>query len=164
MNQKKSIITRKERETIVDKLKFSIVINAPIKKVWDTMLNEDTYKQWTEAFGPGSHYNGNWDKGSKILFLAPGERGEMGMVSRIKENRPFKFLSIEHLGIVQDGIEDTTSEAVKNWAGALENYTFKESDRKTELLIDLDTSEEYKNMFKDIWPKALQKLKELAEK
>lgn len=149
----------------MDRLKFTMVIDAPKEKVWRTMLDDDTYRVWTEAFMPGSHYIGEWSKGSKILFLAPGEKGELsGMVSRIKENRPYEYISIEHIGVVQDGKEDTSSEAVKQWAGALENYTFKEKDGRTELRVDLDSAEEYQEMFQDIWPKALQKLKELAEK
>jgi uncharacterized protein YndB with AHSA1/START domain len=149
----------------MEKLNFSITINAPKEKVWSTMLGEDTYREWTEVFMPGSHYVGDWNEGSKILFLAPGETGETGgMVSRIKENRKFEFISIEHLGFVQDGKEDTTSEEVKSWAGALENYTFKEKEGSTEVLVEMDTVEEYKEMFLDTWPKALEKLKELAEK
>lgn len=148
----------------MDKLHFSIVINAPKEKVWSTMLDDNTYRKWTEAFAPGSYYKGDWNKGSKILFLAPGENGEMGMVSRIKENRLYEYISIEHLGFVQDGKEDTSSEAVKAWAGVLENYTFKEKGGATELLVDMDSNEEYEEMFQDMWPKALQKLKELAEK
>ncbi len=149
------------------KLNFSIVINAPKAKVWSTMLDDTTYRVWTEAFTAGSHYVGDWSKGSKILFLGPDPNtGKMGgMVSRIKENRLHEYISIEHLGMVSDGKEDTTSEAVKAWAGAHENYTFKERDNKTEVLVDIDSSGgEFEEMFKDMWPKALQKLKELAEK
>lgn len=150
----------------MNKLHFSIVINAPKAKVWNTMLDDATYRVWTEAFTPGSHYVGDWSKGSKILFLGPDPKtGKMGgMVSRIKENRRHEFISVEHLGVVQDGKEDTTSEAVKGWAGALENYTFKEKNGDTEVLVDMDINEEYKEMFQDMWPKALQKLKEIAEK
>ena len=149
------------------KLHFSITINAPKAKVWNTMLDDKTYRVWTEAFTPGSHYVGDWRKGSKILFLGPDPKtGQLGgMVSRIKENRLHEYISIEHLGVVQDGKEDTTSDAVKPWAGAHENYTFKEKDGKTEVLVDMDSSGgEFEEMFKDMWPKALQKLKELAEK
>jgi uncharacterized protein YndB with AHSA1/START domain len=147
------------------KLRFSIVINATKEKVWNTMLGADSYRAWTEVFAPGSHYVGDWGKGSKILFLAPSKTGEMsGMVSRIKENRPFEYISIEHQGEVRDGKEDTTSEAVKAWAGAHENYTFKGRGGKTEVLVEMDSVDEYKEMFQNIWPKALQKLKELAEK
>lgn len=151
----------------MDKLHFSIVINAPKEKVWDTMLSDKTYRIWTEPFMPGSYYKGDWSKGSKILFLGPNpETGkEGGMVSRIAENKLYEFISIEHLGFYNDGKEDTTSDAVKDWIGALENYTFKDNNDSTELLIDLtgDIPDEFNEMFKGMWPKALQKLKELAE-
>jgi hypothetical protein len=149
------------------KLNFSIVINAPKAKVWSTMLDDATYRVWTEAFSPGSHYVGEWSKGSKIFFLGPDPTtGKMGgMVSRIKENRLHECISIEHLGMVHDGKEDTTSEAVKAWVGMSENYTFKENGKNTEVLVELDsTGGDFEEMFKDMWPKALQKLKELAEK
>ena len=148
----------------MDKLKFSIIINAPKAKVWDTMLNDVTYRIWTEAFMPGSYYIGDWTEGSKILFLALGETGASGMVSRIKENRLHEYISIEHLGMVENGKEDTTSDAVKVWAGALENYTFNELDGKTELIVETDSPEEYSEMFNGMWPKALEILQELAEK
>lgn len=148
----------------MDKLHFSIDIKAPKEKVWNTMLNDETYRKWTEPFYPGSYYKGGWNKGSKILFLAPGEKGEMGMVSRIAENKLYEFISIEHLGVINNGVEDTTSEEVKNWAGAHENYTFKENNGATKVLIDLDSDEKYSEMFSEMWPKALDKLKDLAEK
>ena len=148
----------------MSKLNFSIVIDAPISKVWDTMLEDKTYRIWTEAFMPGSYYKGDWNKGSKILFLGPGADGKIGgMVSRIKDNRLYEFISIEHLGEVIDGVEDTTSDRVKDWAGALENYTFIDKNGKTDLVVDMDINAEYKEMFEGMWPKALQKLKELCE-
>ncbi len=146
-------------------MKFTIIINAPQKRVWETMLDDKTYRIWTEAFGQGCHYVGDWNKGSKILFLAPSENGMMsGMVSRIAESRPYEYVSIEHLGVVQDGNEDTSSEAVKGWAGAHENYTLTEKNGGTEVLVEIDTVDEYKQMFEEMWPRAVQKLKELAEK
>jgi hypothetical protein len=148
----------------MEKLQFKIDINASNEKVWNTMLDDKTYRIWTEEFTPGSHYVGNWSKGSKILFLGPGADDKVGgMVSRIKDNRLYEFISIEHLGEVLDGIEDTTSDRVKVWAGALENYTFVNKNGKTELVVDLDVNEEFKEMFEGMWPKALQKLKELCE-
>ncbi len=150
----------------MNEMHFSIIINAPKEKVWNTMLNADTYRQWTEVFAPGSHYVGDWNEGSKILFLAPDEMS--GMASRVKENRPYEYVSIENIGIVQDGKEDTSSKEAKDYAGSLENYTFKEMDGKTEVRVDLfsdtDVEDEYKEMFQDTWLKALKKLKELAEK
>jgi hypothetical protein len=150
----------------MSRLHFSITINAPRQVVWDCMIADETYRAWTEAFTPGSHYVGEWKQGSKMHFLGPdpasGKLG--GMISRIKEIRPHEFISTEHVGVMLDGNEDTTSEAAKAWAGALENYTFKEQGIATELFVDIDIVEEFQEMFENTWPKALQKLKELVEK
>jgi hypothetical protein len=150
----------------MQKLNFKIEINAPKEKVWNTMLEDATYRLWTTPFNEGSYYKGDWSKGSKIVFLGPNpETGkEGGMVSRIAENKLYEFISIEHLGIINDGVEDTTSDEVKIWAGALENYTLKEVNGKTTVLVDMDINNEYKEMFEGMWPKALQLLKEIAEK
>ena len=143
---------------------FTIRINAPKGKVWHTMLDDKTYRVWTGAFCPGSYFEGQWIPGTKMLFLATDEAGDAtGMVSRIKEVKPFDFVSIEHLGEVRNGKEDTTSETVLPWAGALENYTFTEIDGVTELQIDQDIDEAHKEMFAGMWPNALQKLKEICE-
>jgi hypothetical protein len=150
----------------MQKLHFSILINAPKDKVWHSMLDDKPYREWTKAFNEGSYYKGSWEKGSKILFLGPdpntGEEG--GMVSRIAENKPYEFISIEHLGIVQNGVEDTTSEVARKWAPAFENYTFNDKDGATEVLVDIDIEDEHAQMFNEMWPEALRKLKELAEK
>jgi uncharacterized protein YndB with AHSA1/START domain len=149
----------------MQKLHYSISINAPIKKVWDTMLQDETYRQWTSAFNAGSYFKGNWENGSKMVFLGPDpETGkEGGMVSRIAENRPYEFISIEHIGIIHDGVEDTTGEEAKKWTPAFENYTFTEKDGVTTLDIEMDSLEENAEMFDEMWPKGLQKLKEVAE-
>lgn len=148
------------------KLHTSIVINAPKEKVWHVMLDDKTYREWTTAFNEGSYYKGDWSKGSKILFLGPnpgGEPGEGGMVSQIAENKPYEFISIKHVGLIKDGIEDTTSEEAKKWAPAFENYTFKEKDGATELSVDLDIQDEYLEMFTKMWDEGLKNLKKLVE-
>ena len=127
------------------------------------MLGDATYREWTKPFHEGSYYQGSWEEGSKILFLGPSEEGEMGMVSRIKENRPYEFVSIEHLGLVMNGVEDTTSAEATKWAPAFENYTFRDVAGGTEVSVAVDVPEEYEAMFKEQWPKALEVLKQLAE-
>lgn len=150
----------------MQKLHFSIFINVPVEKVWNTMLENETYRQWTEPFSPGSYFKGSWGKGEKMLFLGPDPetKEEGGMVAYIKENKPHEFISIEHVGMIKNGVEDLTSDEVKKWTPAYENYSFVEKDGGTEVSVDVDTNEEYKTMFEGIWPKALQRLKELAEK
>lgn len=151
---------------IMETLHFSIVINAPRAQVSEAMLADATYREWTSVFSPGSYYQGDWSKGSKMLFLGPDpETGiEGGMVSRIAAHVPSEFVSVEHLGFISDGVEDTTSEAVSKWMPAFENYTFRDSGEGTEVLIDVDIHPDYKAMFEELWPKALVRLKEVVER
>jgi hypothetical protein len=144
----------------MEKLHFSQTINAPKEKVWSILWDDATYRQWTSAFSPTSYADSDWNEGSKILFL---DGNGSGMVSKIETKRPNEFMSFKHLGELKNGVEDTESNAVKGWAGALENYTLKEVDGKTELVVDMDINEDYKDMFMGMFPKALEQVKILAE-
>jgi uncharacterized protein YndB with AHSA1/START domain len=156
--------THVEGYTNMDLIRFEAAINAPVEKVYTTMLAEKTYKEWTAEFNAGSGYKGSWNKGAKILFVGTDKDGvEGGMVSRIKENIPNKFLSVEHLGLVQDGKEITTGKEVEGWAGILENYTFTANNSGTQLVIEMDANIDFKSYFEETWPKALKKLKEMCE-
>lgn len=148
-----------------DSMHFEIEIEAPVSKVFDLMLADKTYRDWTSAFSPGSYYKGDWKKGSKILFLAPGHDGkEGGMVSRIAENVKNKYVSIEHLGLYSDGQEITSGPDAESFAGVTENYSFLNKQGKTLVKVDMESGGEYKEMFEQMWPKALHRLKEICER
>ncbi|WP_205510037.1 SRPBCC family protein [Longitalea arenae] len=144
----------------MEKQEFKITIDAPREKVWKVLWTDDSYRAWTAPFSEGSHAVSDWKKGSKVLFL---DGNGMGMVSKIDDAVPNEYMSFLHLGIVKDGVEDTESEEIKGWAGAHENYILKDVQGKTELQVELDIDEQHKEMFSDTFPKALQKVKELAE-
>lgn len=138
------------------KLTFSVIIHSSRELLWQTLWDDATYRDWTAVFTPGSHAVSDWEEGSKILFLSPG--GD-GMTSRIARLVPNEFMSFEHLGEVINGKEDFT----KGWSGAFENYTLRETAGGTELLVELDMSEEHEEYMAGIFPKALARVKELAE-
>ena len=155
------------------KLQFKVSINAPATKIYDFMLgikSKSTYEQWTSLFNPTSGYEGSWDKGSKILFIGVDENGEKGgMVSRIVENIPNRFVSIQHYGLFKADKEITEGPEVEKWANGFENYTFEEnngpdSNRGTTVIVDLDTPEDFSGYMNQSYPKALDKLKEICEK
>ena len=145
----------------MQKSNYSIIIDAPREKVWEQLWGEQSYRDWTKAFSPDSNVETDWKQGSKAVF---GDGTGNGMVARIAERRDNEYMSIEHLGEVVDGVEDTTSEKVKAWAGARENYTLNDKDGKTEVLIDMDTTDDFKEYMDEAWPKALKRLKEISEK
>jgi hypothetical protein len=147
------------------KLKLDIEINASREKVWDAIVNDEKYRQWTAAFMEGSFFEGGWNKGDAIRFLAIVDGKKGGMVAEIAESIYPEFISIRHLGEIQNGVDDTTSEKVKAWTPAYENYTLKKLGKdKTLFIVEVDSAEEYYEMFMEMWPKALKNLKEVSEK
>ena len=142
------------------KLSYSVLIDAPRKVVWETMLGPEDYKIWTAVFFEGSYYSGSWEQGSKIQFLTPA--GD-GMTAVIEESRLHEFVSIKHLGEIKDFIEDTTSDRVKSWAPAFENYSFVDNGNGTELTVSMDTLPEYEEYMNETYPKALAALKGICE-
>lgn len=145
----------------MEKQEFRISIDAPREKIWNILWGEATYPVWTSAFAEGSRAETDWKKGSRAIFH---DGKNNGMISSIADNRPNEYMSIKHLGTIKNGVEDMDSEETKQWAGALENYTLKNNQGKTELIVDMDISGQYKDYFLKTWPKALDKVKELAEK
>ncbi|MGJ5641072.1 SRPBCC domain-containing protein [Formosa sp. S-31] len=150
------------------KLQYKIAIKASAEQVYNVMLgieNIKTYEAWTAEFNPTSTYVGNWDKGTKIYFIGTDENGKKGgMVSEIADNVPFRFVSIRHYGILDGDTEITEGPQVEKWAGGLENYMFQEHDGVTTVTVETDITEDYQDYFDTTWPKALEKLKALAEK
>ncbi|WP_439484268.1 SRPBCC family protein [Cyclobacterium plantarum] len=151
----------------MEKKQYIIEINAPVENVFDTMLglsDKSTYEQWTALFNPTSTYEGSWEKGQKIYFFGTDDKGNRGgMVARIAENIPNQFISIQHYGILDGDKEITAGPQVEQWAGGLENYHFEETGEKTTVIVAVDVTEEHLEYFDSTYPKALEKLKQIAE-
>jgi len=86
----------------MEKLQFSVSINAPKEKVWNTLWDDNTYRQWTAAFMEGSYAESDWNEGSSILFLTPG--GD-GMFAVIERKIPNEQMSFKHLGEIKNGVQ-----------------------------------------------------------
>lgn len=140
----------------MEKIQFTTAINASAEKVWNVLFGSETYSKWTEAFALGSAVETDWKKGSKALFL--DGKGN-GMVARIEESIPYKFMSIKHLGELKDGEENLQPD----WGEALENYTLIMENQQTILTIDMDITEDWRDYFEKTWPEALKKVKAIAE-
>ena len=143
------------------KMQFSNLIDAPKERVWQTMLDPEGFKIWTTPFCDGSYFEGSWNKGEKIRFLTPDGNG---MTSMIAENKPFEFISIQHLGMIKDGMEARDGPDSQTWVNMFENYTFSERDGATEVIVDMDVPPEYEEFMNRTWPEALARLKEICEK
>lgn len=149
-------------------MQFSININAPAATVYNTMLGKETFKQWTAVFNPSSDFEGggvegNWKKHSKILFVGTDENGKRGgMIGYIRENTPNQYVSIEYVGVLDGEREITTGPEAADWQG-FENYTFEDHNGSTTVVVDVDVNDQMTDYFRETYPKALEKLKEICE-
>ncbi len=140
-------------------LNFSIQINSPKQKIWETLWNDFTYRQWTSAFCEGSHVVSDWKEGSKTLFLdAMGD----GMSSVIDKIVPNDLMSFKHLGAVSKGVEQPVDEN-SGFYGAKESYYLKQVGSSTELIVEVDATEDFETYLQQSFPKSLEKVKEIAE-
>jgi uncharacterized protein YndB with AHSA1/START domain len=143
-------------------LEYKVVISAPAKKVWDTMLQKETYEQWVAKSWPGSTYEGKWAKGEKIRFI--GSEGS-GTLAELVEVKPYESIFARHIAVLlPGGVEDRTSEVAKGWIGITEVYKFAEHAGKTTVTVSIGTTPEWKKMFDEGWPGALLELKAIAER
>lgn len=144
-------------------LTFSITINAPVAKVRDTMLNHPTYEQWTTTFSEWSSYIGSWDQWSDIKFVDPSGQG---MIAQIAQARLYEYVSIHHLWEIMQHPE--TKELITTMydpANSYENYSYEVIDEQTtKVSVEMTAMpDEWVEMFNQMWPKALEKLKSLCE-
>lgn len=143
------------------KMLFRCQVAAPPRLVWERMLAADTYRVWTAPFMEGSYYEGSWDEGQRLRFLTPGARE--GMVAEVVQNRAGEFVSLRHIGVVKDGVEDFESADVRAWAPAFENYRFVEKDGGTEVQVEMDVLPAYEAFMREAWPRALAELRRVCE-
>lgn len=145
---------------MLKKINFSVTIKAPKEKVWKTLWDDTTYPVWTSVFSEGSRAISDWKEGCKILFV---DDSKSGMYSRIAEMTPNSFMGFEHLGIMKNGKELPQDEQTKAWSGAREDYTLTSNGDNTLLDVSLDSDTDFVDYFSKTFPKALQKVKEIAE-
>lgn len=144
----------------METLSYQIEIKAPIQKVWDLLWNEETYKEWTQFFAPGSQFKTDWQIDGKTYFV---DASGNGMVSTIKSLNEPNELIFSHLGFIKDGIEDTKSKEIMEWSGAQEKYFLREVDGVTHLHTEVQTDKNWEADMNRGFTKGFELLKSLAE-
>ena len=145
-------------------LHFQQLIRAPRQQVWQRMLDDAGYRDWTSAFCPGSYYEGIWQQGASMKFLSPDG---FGMHAVIAEWRPPEYLAIKLLGEIRAGAVLAGADAANNdgeqWAPAYETYSLRDHTEGCELTVTMDCTDAMAPTMLDTWPKALARLQALAE-
>nr|WP_294900289.1 hypothetical protein [uncultured Pedobacter sp.] len=138
-------------------ISFSIDIDTNRERIWNALWNPITYVQWCSVFAEGSYYTGSIRQGNTIQFLRKDGRGMSSYIEKLIENEQIVFA---HEKDIKDGVETDS-----NWQGAKEIfYLKKESDNATELQVILDITPDMEAYFTNVFPKALNMVKQIAEK
>jgi uncharacterized protein YndB with AHSA1/START domain len=140
------------------KLQFSIEINATKEKVWDTLWQDETLRQWASIIDPGTHMVGNLKEGNEIQFISGNGYGVTSLVEKLT---PYEFLLLRHSADTKD---NGKREREKQWTGGKESYSLTEKDGATTLTFASDVPPELEEYFKVNYPKALERVKVLAER
>jgi uncharacterized protein YndB with AHSA1/START domain len=138
-------------------LHYSVDIGAPRSKVWAVLWEDASYRDWTSVFAAGSYAISDWNQGSRIHFIDPTSNN--GMSAIIEKKTPNEYMCFKHIAEIQNGKEVTYPDT----AVGRERYTLTDTGGGTRLHVELDAPDEYTATFDDKFPKALQRVKELAE-
>jgi uncharacterized protein YndB with AHSA1/START domain len=81
-------------------MQFSVEINASKQKVWDTLWQDETFRQWAGIIDPGTYMTGEMKEGSELEFIS-SENG-YGVTSLFEKITPGEFLLLRHHADTQD--------------------------------------------------------------
>lgn len=143
----------------MEKMQFTIEINTTKETVWDTLWQDETFREWAGIIDPGTYMVGDLAEGNEIQFIS-AENG-YGVTSLVEKVTEGEFLLLKHRADTQDTGKQLREE---EWTGGEESYSLTEKDGVTTLTAAFDVPSEMEEYFKDTYPKALEQVKVLAER
>ena len=85
-----------------------------------------------------------------------------GMYSMIEKKIPNERMIFKHIGVMKNGNKLPMDEETKKWSGSHESYFLDDNGDSTTLRVEMDIAEEFSEYFKGVFPKALEKVKEIS--
>jgi uncharacterized protein YndB with AHSA1/START domain len=140
-------------------LQFSIAINASTQKVWDTLWQDETLREWAGIIDPGTYMVGDLKEGNEVQFIS-SENG-YGVTSLVEKLVVGEFLLLRHRADTQD---EGQRERENEWTGGEEKYALTEKDGVTTLSVSFGVPPELEEYFETNYPKALERVRVLAER
>lgn len=140
-------------------MQFSVEIHATKEKVWDTLWQDETLRQWAGIIDPGTYMVGELKEGNEVQYIS-AENG-YGVTSLVDTCVPNEYLLLKHQADTKNSGKDQRDD---EWTGGDESYQLSEKDGITTLTVAFDVPSNLEEYFNEAYPKALAKVKELAER
>lgn len=139
-------------------MQFTTQINATKEMVWDTLWQDKTFREWASIIDPGTYMVGELKEGNELQFIS--SINGYGVTSLVEKILVGEYLLLRHHADTQ---EVGKYEREKQWTGGTESYSLNFKDGVTTLAVEFDVPLELEEYFSENYPKALRRLKELAE-
>lgn len=140
-------------------IEFQIEINASKGKIWATLWNDITFRDWANMIDEGTYMKGVLKEGNEIQFMSSvNGYGVTSLIEKLKLN---EFILLKH---VRDTIESGQEERENEWTGGRESYLLSEKNTTTVLIFKADIPQELEESMKVRYHKAFDRVKILAEK
>lgn len=143
----------------MNELQLSVDIHATKERVWETMWRDETFREWASIIDPETYMVGELKEGAEVQFISAASG--YGVTSLVEKLVPCEYLLLKHHADTQDEGERARD---NQWTGSEESYSLSENDGITTLSIALGVPPELEETFKISYPKALERIKELAER
>lgn len=139
----------------MQKLEFSVQINAPAEKVWQSLFEEDDNGNWLAAMDEGTTFEGTWADGSIMKFFDPKKNG---MYNLVEKNVLHQELKMKHMGWIVDG-----ELSPQDWEDSTISYILIPNKNGTLLKGEILALDEFVSFFESKYPPNFNRIKELAE-
>jgi uncharacterized protein YndB with AHSA1/START domain len=137
---------------------FTIEIHAPKERVWSVLWEDATFRDWSGLIDEGTYMQGELGEGQEVQFISePSGYGVTSLVTRLIPN---EFVSFKQMQDTKDSGEAVRQE---EWTGGEESYSLSEHDGITTLTERTDIPPQLEEIMKERIPKALARIKEIAE-
>lgn len=140
-------------------IQFSIEINASKERVWTTLWEDITFRDWASIIDEGTYMSGEMKEGNEIQFIS--SINGYGVTSLIDKLNPNEFVLFRHSA---DTKESGQQEREKEWTGGTESYSLIEKNGVTTLIVKTEVPQELEETFNSSLPRALERIKTLTEK
>jgi hypothetical protein len=143
----------------MQKQQFSVEIKAPRERVWNTLWEDKTFRDWANTVDEGTYMVGELKEGNEVQFIS--SVSGYGVTSLVEKLTLNEFVSFRQIADTKDSGE---REREKEWTGGTESYSLAENDGVTTLTVDIDVPPGQEETFRVRFPKALERVRILAEK